>query len=152
MSEGEKIVARFDLQEWATHCIDEDAFGENYANAREIASEVESPFGHLFVEATGRPTLKLADDLLPLASNLGRTMDELRDNGRAELAAFSQPFEWLLVREGDEIQITADEEPPQRYPAQELEQALAACRERMVAALKQLTPTDPDWQSKTEGL
>lgn len=143
-----EVVARFDLQEWATHYLPESAFGEDLAIARDLASRVEAPFGHMILEASGLPPLELADDLLPLASNLRRALGELRETGRAELYAFSQPYEWILTREGSKINVSSNDEPAQSYPADELEAALAACCQRLVTVLKQLAPTDPEWASK----
>ena len=151
-TQATEIQVKFELQVGPIDYLPEFEFGENATKAKEIAARVEAPYGHLVVEAMDHSPLVFGDDLLPMASNLYGALCDLKRDGKATLMGFSQPFVWRIAHHADTITITADQTPPINFAANELLEAMSACYQRMVAALKVFTPQDPDWAQKVDRL
>ncbi len=146
-TDSTQLIATFELQKGAIEYLSESQFGVDLVEAKAIAKKVQDPFGRLVVEFADRPRLVFADDLLPMASNLGVALKSLKRDKSAYFVAFSQPFRWQMSMEGEQVVVVKDNDPPQTYPAQAFQESLARCHARLVTALTAFQPQNPYWES-----
>ncbi len=120
-----------------------------------VPEEEEYLWGAIEISHPGQPTLRLGDDLLPLAPPLfGTVAARLRRREPVDLGLTAWPghFAFMPSDDGDTVRITGPGGQDATYPRPDLLAALAACGARLLACVRALAEVSPQYGPAAEAL
>lgn len=102
--------------------------------------------GSIDIGGPGRPTVRIADELVPCVQNLCfRAVATLSTGSPAEVPYFTRQGMITLTPAGGETEVSGDRVDPARYPTGPLCTALVACGERFLEFARTVKSADADY-------